>query len=133
VPPKSTAATGTVTFEPTPGEMTLSYKVTLNSIDKVTMAHIHKGKAGENGPIVVTLFNSPSPTGKLNGNTTLAQGNIREDNLEGLLAGKRIPDLIKMIKDNDAYVNVHTVQNPNGEIRGQILSVSSSSATAASQ
>ena len=28
------------------------------------VAHIHKGKAGENGPIIVTLFNSPSsPTG----------------------------------------------------------------------
>ena len=65
--------------------------------------------------------------------TTLVQGNIRADNLEELLAGKHIPDLIKMIKDNDAYVNVHTAQNPKGEIRGQILSVSSSSATAASQ
>jgi CHRD domain len=97
------------------------------------MAHIHKGKAGENSPIVVTLFTSPSPTGKLNGNTTLVQGNLRADNLEGLLAGKHIPDLIKMIKDNDAYVNVHTAQNPKGEIRGQILSVSSSSATAAPQ
>jgi hypothetical protein len=31
------------------------------------------------------------------------------ENLEGLLAGKGIPDLIKMIKDNDAYTNVHTV------------------------
>jgi hypothetical protein len=132
VPPKYTAAIGTVTLEPTPGEMTLSYKVTLNNIDKVTMAHIHKGKASENGPIIVTLFNSPSsPTGKLNGNNTLVQGNIIADNLEGLLAGKRIPDLIKMIKDNDVYVNVHTIQNPKGEIRGQILPVSSPAATAA--
>jgi hypothetical protein len=112
--------------------MKLSYKITLNNIDKVTMAHIHKGKAGENGPIIVTLFNSPtSPTGRLNGNNTLVQGNIIADNLEGLLAGKRIPDLIKMIKDNDAYANVHTVQNPKGEIRSQILPVSSPAATAA--
>jgi len=28
-------------------------------------------------------------------------------------------------EDNDAYVNAHTIQNPKGEIRGQILSVSS--------
>lgn len=132
VPPKNTAATGTVTFEPTPDEMKLSYKITLNNIDKVTMAHIHKGKAGENGPIIVTLFNSASsPTGKLNGNNTLVQGNIMADNLEGLMAGKGIPDLIKMIKDNDVYTNVHTVQNPKGEIRGQIIPVSSPSATAA--
>jgi CHRD domain len=36
-----------------------------------------------------------------------------------------------MIKDGDAYVNVHTVQNPNGEIRGQISISSSASASAA--
>ena len=132
VPPKNTAATGTATFEPTPDGMKLSYKITLNNIDKVTMAHIHKGKPGENGPIIVTLFNSPSsPTGKLNGNNTLVEGNIMAENLEGLLAGKGIPDLIKMIKDNDAYTNVHTVQNPKGEIRGQIVPVSSPAATAA--
>jgi hypothetical protein len=35
-----------------------------------------------------------------------------------------------MIKDGDAYVNVHTVQNPNGEIRGQISISSSASASA---
>jgi hypothetical protein len=132
VPPKNTPATGTATFEPTPDGMKLSYKITLNNIDKVTMAHIHKGTAGENGPIIVTLYNSPSlPTGKLNGNNTLVEGNILADNLQGLLAGKRIPDLIKMIKDNDAYTNVHTIQNPKGEIRGQIIPVSSPAATAA--
>jgi hypothetical protein len=59
-----------------------------------------------------------------------AHGNLRADNLEGPLAGKQITDLIKMIKDGNAYVNVHTVQNPNGEIRGQI-SISSSASTSA--
>jgi hypothetical protein len=34
--------------------------------------------------------------------------------------GKTIADLVQEIKNGDAYVNVHTVQHPAGEIRGQI-------------
>jgi len=116
VPPKDTKATGTATFVPTPDQMTLAYRVDSNT-NYNTMANIHKGKAGENGPIVVTFFTSPTPGGIV---PFTAHGNLRADNLEGPLAGKQIADLIKMIKDGDAYVNVHTVQNPNGEIRGQI-------------
>lgn len=126
VPPKDTKATGTATFVPTPDEMTLAYRVDSNT-NYNTMAHIHKGKAGENGPIVVTFFTSPTPGGIV---PFTAHGNLRADNLEGPLAGKQITDLIKMIKDGDAYVNVHTVQNPNGEIRGQISISSSASASA---
>ena len=135
IPQKNITAIGTAIFIPTPGEMTLTYKITVNDIDKVTMAHIHKGKTGENGPIVATLFNSPSPTGLIKGagvGNMLAQGNLRANNLEGLLTGKHITDLIKMIKDGDAYVNVHTVQNPKGEIRGQVLLSSSASAVPSS-
>ncbi len=51
---------------------------------------------------------------------SLAQGDISSSKLEGPLKGKQISDLTKLIEDNDAYVNVHTKQNPNGEIRGQI-------------
>lgn len=116
VPPKDTKATGTATFVPTPDQMTLTYRVDSNT-NYNTMANIHKGKAGENGPIVITFFTSPTPGGIV---PFTAHGNLRANELEGPLAGKQITDLIKMIKDGDAYVNVHTVQNPNGEIRGQI-------------
>jgi hypothetical protein len=41
--------------------------------------------------------------------------------LEGPMAGKTLEgDLVKAIQNGEAYVNVHTVQNPNGAIRGQI-------------
>ena len=36
-------------------------------------------------------------------------------------ADKQLSDLVIAMRDGEAYVDVHTQQNPNGEIRGQIM------------
>ena len=118
VPPKNTKATGTAEFNVSADGKTLNYKVSVNGISSVTMAHIHSGKKGVNGPVVVTLFHSTNPTGPMNG--VLSQGSATSSNLEGPLKGKQISDLVNLIKSGGAYANVHTTQNPKGEIRGQI-------------
>ena len=119
VPPKNTKATGTADFTVT-GADSIRYKVSVTDMEKVTAAHIHKGKLGENGPVVATLFKTNSPSARTNG--VLSQGTITSAKLEGPLAGKHLSDLINMINNGDAYVNVHTQANPNGEIRGEISS-----------
>ncbi len=48
---------------------------------------------------------------------------IAGSNLEGPMQGKAIADLITALKDGSTYVNFHTEQNSNGEIRGQIMSI----------
>jgi CHRD domain-containing protein len=119
VPPHDTKATGNAEFTLGVDGKTMSYKVDVMNIDKVTMAHIHQGKVGENGPPVVWLFNSSSnPTGPMNGK--LSEGKITSNDLVGPLKGKQISDLVKLINDGNAYANVHTEPNPKGEIRGQI-------------
>ena len=119
VPPKDTKSTGDAEFTLSADGKTMSYKVNVMNIDKVTMAHIHQGKVGENGPPVVWLFNSSSnPTGPMNG--MLSQGKITSNDLVGPLKGKQMSDLVKLINDGQAYANVHTQPNPMGEIRGQI-------------
>lgn len=118
VPPKNTKATGTAEFNVSADGKTLNYKVSVNGISSVTMAHIHSGKKGINGPVVVTLFHSTNPTGPMSG--VLSQGNATSSNLEGPLKGKQMSDLVNLIKSGGAYANVHTTQNPKGEIRGQI-------------
>ncbi|HJT47816.1 MAG TPA: CHRD domain-containing protein [Nitrososphaeraceae archaeon] len=93
----------------------MSYKVNVNNIDKVTVAHIHQGKPEENGPPVVWLFNSSSnPTGPMNGK--LSEGKVTSNDLVGPLKGKQISDLVKIINDGNAYANVHTQANPKREI-----------------
>jgi hypothetical protein len=122
VPPTNTKSTGTANFVIHSNGKIMSYSVNGNNLDKVTMVTINQGKKGENGPVVVTLirFKNLTPTGQINGQ--LAQGNISSIDLTGPLKGMQISDLVKLIQDNDAYVNIQTKQYPDGEIRGQISS-----------
>ena len=118
VPPVQTDAKGSAEFT-APHFDNIGYSVNVSNIDKVTMAHIHSGKIGENGPIVVTLFKTETPsTEPINGN--LVSGNITNAKLEGPMAGKTLIDLTKSMELGETYVNVHTEEHPNGEIRGQI-------------
>ena len=112
VPPIATNATVS-------GDM-VAYSLNVTDIDQVIMAHIHQGKEGENGPVVVTLirFKTLTPTGPVNG--LLAQGNITSANLEGPFAGKQLSDLLSAMHSMGVYVDVHTTQYLDGEIRGQI-------------
>jgi hypothetical protein len=52
----------------------------------------------------------------------LAEGDITAANLTGSLTGLDLQDLIDEINAGNIYVNVHTSQNPPGEIRGDIKS-----------
>jgi Ca2+/Na+ antiporter len=112
VPPNTSTAKGWAWFKPM-GD-TVGYKVNGTGINKVTMAHIHNAKAGENGDPIAMLQIVKS------GGPTLAQGNITASDLMGSLTGKSISDLVTKMQSGETYVNVHTDANPNGEIRGQI-------------
>lgn len=109
VPPVTTSATGIAQFQLSPDGKALSYTLTVNNINTVTMAHIHQGKAGENGQPVAPL--------------SVGKGTITSSDLIGPLAGKQVSDLVNLINSGQAYANVHTEQHKNGEIRGQIFDV----------
>ena len=94
------------------------FKLNVTDMQGVTQAHIHTGKQGENGPILVTLYKSDTPQ-PINGK--LAYGNITANLLEGPMKGKQISDLVTAMSNGSTYVNVHTEKHPNGEIRGQIM------------
>jgi hypothetical protein len=100
----------------------LHYKLIVANIENVLMAHIHVGPVGETGPVVVWLYPDGPPPQEIPGwfNGVLAEGTITSDNLVGPLAGADLSDLLDQIRAGNTYVNVHTTQNPPGEIRGQI-------------
>ena len=109
-------ATGMSGFIVNSGNSKVWYQIEGEGLKGVTQAHIHSGKASENGPVVATLFKGSKDT--VNG--ALVQGSITADKLEGPLKGKSISDLVSLIDKSSAYVNVHTQSFPDGEIRGQI-------------
>jgi hypothetical protein len=117
VPPVQTEATGVAEFIPlgedSPDEP-IAYTVNATNIEGATAGHVHLGKQGENGPVVVTLFNYDSPMNDVSEN-----GTITADKLEGPMAGMQISDLAAAGANGTLYVNIHTEQNPDGEIRGQ--------------
>lgn len=88
----------TVTLNP---DNTLTYAVTTTSLEGATAAHIHLGSANENGPILFPLTGGPTTWA----GTTAA---LSRDQLTAL-------------REGGLYINVHTTENPNGEIRGTIV------------
>lgn len=124
-PKVDTSASGMAVFKSTQDSMW--YLVNVSGIDKVTSAHIHSGEIGENGPIIALLFGSnDTVTGDING--TLTQGNVTGDMLKGSSVATKLPELALAMKNGTAYVDLHTVNYPDGEIRGQIMSANSTHA-----
>jgi hypothetical protein len=121
VPPVQTNASGLADLdvEMEEGQRVIDYHLYVNNIDRITQAHIHQGNSSENGPIIVPLFNASTPTRHVNGQ--LAEGHITPANFTGPLQGKQLDDLIALMQNETTYVNVHTEQNPQGEIRGTVL------------
>src|SRR6266540_7046756 len=120
VPPVDTKATGQTTFRTVNNDTTIKYKVNITGFSDATGAHIHMGKAGANGEVIVDLLkdSKKNPT-KLG---LAIRGNITDSSLTGPMKGKTLADLISAIKSGETYVNVHTPAHPDGEIRGQIES-----------
>jgi hypothetical protein len=121
VPGNASTATGFATFEFDDAITVLSYELSVFDITGVIAAHIHLAPAGENGPVVAFLFGPDPGTGPVNG--LLASGTVMAADLVGPLLGQPLTALLAQMTATNTYVNVHTVDFPGGEIRGQIVAV----------
>lgn len=101
VPPVATTASGEgmITIKP---DMTVSGKVMTSGMG-ATMAHIHFGKTGVNGPVVITLAKSGD-----NGWMVPEGSKLSAEQYQAYKAG-------------ELYVNVHSAEFKAGEIRGQLM------------
>jgi CHRD domain len=108
VPPVDDTATGTTQFQLSPDGKELTYDLSTKDLKGFMMAHIHQGKAGEKGPPVAPL--------------SMGKGKITASDFQGPLSGKQLKDLVALMSNGGAYVNIHTQQHQDGEIRGQIAS-----------
>lgn len=118
VPANDSKGAGTAWFKLSDDGLSLDYKLIVANIDNVTQSHIHLGQPGANGGVVVFLFGFVA--GGVTQNGVLAEGTITAANLINALAGEPLSTLIEHMRSGNAYVNVHTVAIPGGEIRDQI-------------
>jgi hypothetical protein len=121
VPPVTTDGFGLAALGVNRAETAIGFVLTTFRLEGIRMAHIHCGAPGVNGPVVAFLFGPVDPPG-VTKNGLLSHGAIRdEDVIDGVCPGVTdVQDLVALIRAGGAYVNVHTVANPAGEIRGQI-------------
>jgi len=121
VPPVVNDFDGQAIFKLSADGTTMSYKVITSAMTGITQSHIHIGNSGANGPIVVFLFGFISAGVANDG--ILSQGTFTAANLIARPAigfGATMPELVAALRTGHAYVNVHTLAHPGGEIRGQI-------------
>jgi hypothetical protein len=90
----------------------------------VTQSHIHCGTPGVNGPIVVFLYGfgpTVAPNGVLS-EGTITNANVipRPDSAACPGGVATLDDVLEKMATGGAYVNIHTVVLPGGEIRGDI-------------
>ncbi len=118
VPPVATEAMGRARFELEEDDAELEFVLRVEDIEGVTQAHIHRGLPNMNGPVVAFLFGlADPPTGSVDGR--LAKGSLTVNDLLADFAGD-FEGFVAALRNGELYVNVHTVANPAGEIRGQI-------------
>jgi hypothetical protein len=108
----------------------ISYELSYAGLEgTVTMAHLHFGRRGLNGGIMVWLCqtttnpdpNNASPTCPASGSVggLIQSQNVIGPAAQGIAPGE-FAELLAAIRAGAVYVNVHSSKYPGGEIRGQL-------------
>jgi hypothetical protein len=125
-PTGSPTATGAALVELEDRTLIVTIAIQGQLTSNVTMAHIH-GPATTAQTANIVLDFVPSMTTVINAGTrtgTIVSATFDLDNLPVSATGVLRVDpntLIQMLNSGQAYVNVHTVTNPTGELRGQLI------------
>jgi len=121
VPPVTTNTTGTAKFKINSDSTAMRFELQIKDGIQIlgsAGAHIHCGAEGENGDIIVFL--AGVIPGGFDGSIIVKANIISENFFPSEECGTNIKELIESFNAGNVYVNVHSVANPGGEIRGQI-------------
>ncbi len=101
---------------------TLSYSLwATGPIVGATQAHIHLGAYQQNGAVVAFLFGFNPAGQNFQAGDLIASGTIADANVIARPGfDPSVENLVQRIRQGRAYVNLHTLAHPPGEIRGQL-------------
>ncbi|MCU1335092.1 MAG: hypothetical protein JWO19_673 [Bryobacterales bacterium] len=132
IPAVSGTAAGTFTATLQNNDTELAYEFNYSGLSGApTQAHIHFGQTFANGAVVYWICGSTAnppqggtvticpqaKDGKVTG--IIRAANIVAATTQGISAGD-FAKILEAIRDGNTYVNIHTVQSPGGEARGQL-------------
>jgi hypothetical protein len=112
-PKSDSKAKGTATFTVASNNKSIKYTIKASGLSgAVQAAHIHFGKPGKAGPVVVNIC--PKPCSLPKSGTLTSKQFTKAPGVSNFAAA------VKALKKGEAYVNLHTKEYPAGEIRGNI-------------
>ncbi|CAK0771956.1 hypothetical protein CVIRNUC_003914 [Coccomyxa viridis] len=97
------------------------YVINVANIGGITSVGLYQAPIGSNGALVAWLYgwNGIPDLSPLNG--TLRTDTLDKYKLHGPQRGYNVSDLATRANDGDLYCLLTTVNNPNGELRGQVV------------
>ena len=126
VPGVITNTTGRLRLDFDAGLSEANFRLRVNDGIGVVQAHLHCARAGSNGPVVVFLLTFVP--GGVDVDGVLSAGTLTNDDFIGAdctgTTGRPINNIASLAlaaRDGLIYVNVHTILNPAGEVRGQLF------------
>jgi hypothetical protein len=118
VPPVTTTATGTATLSVVGG--VLVYRVDVANITSPTLSHIHgPAAAGVNAGVRVNFCTGTPPAPPCATGTPYT--GVLTAGVATQVSGISFDSMLVLLRNGNAYVNVHTSANGGGEIRGQVV------------
>lgn len=125
-PPVSTPARGS--FKAELDDDVIEFRLRYSGFETpVGVAHIHFGQPGVNGGVVTFLCGGgskpdacPQTDGTVTGTIAAADVTSTPDaTAQGIAAGE-FDELVRAMRKEATYVNVHSQRHPTGELRGDI-------------
>ena len=118
VPPVETHSAGQMQIRFDRDRTEGRFRLNVTNGRRVTQAHIHCGPEGQNGPVVLFLAGFHDRGWDVNGR--FVEATLTNDNIVNTACGETLADIVESMRAGNTYVNVHTVANPSGEVRGQL-------------
>ena len=107
VPPVTTNGSGAGSLTLNAAQTSADYYISAQNLGStVTAAHFHVGPPGQDGGIVEDITNN-------------IQGNAGSLIIEGTWSNLTPSEVSSLLAGN-VYINIHTTNNPDGELRGQL-------------